>query len=84
MDRRSNRRRSRNIHDGRAPNSRVTIDAFADNGEIDGIDKLIMLIASASGDTTLSLAELRRAVCGEVLAAGGVAAAIRHREIILS
>jgi hypothetical protein len=44
---------------------------------------LILLIAAASGDTTMTLAELRAEVCGEAIKAGGVAAAIKAREIIL-
>ena len=61
----------------------VTVTAALDDGEIDGIDKLILLIAAASGDTAMTLAELRRAVCAEAIAAGGVAAAIKRRQIIL-
>lgn len=86
MNRRNNRRRARSIHDGRTVNDRATIDtvtAALDDGEIDGIDKLILLIAAASGDTAMTLAELRRAVCAEAIAAGGVAAAIKRRQIIL-
>jgi hypothetical protein len=85
MKRRNNRRRARDTYNGRAM---VAIDISAcrtllDDGEIDGIDRLILLCAVASGDTPLSLAELRREVCGEALAAGGVEAAIKRRQIIL-
>jgi hypothetical protein len=89
MNRRSNRRRPHN-NKGRAVRlgSTVAIDPSAIRAtlrdkQIGGIDRLILLVAIASGMPSMSLAELRRAVCGEVLDAGGVQAAIRNREIIL-
>jgi hypothetical protein len=87
MKRRKSRRRQRGLHDGRLGDS-TTIDANAckallNDGKIGGIDRLILLIAAASGDTTMTLAELRAEVCGEAIKAGGVAAAIKAREIIL-
>jgi hypothetical protein len=85
MNRRKNRRRRQHIHDGRVSlNDRITISASAckallSNGGIDGIDRLMILCAVASGDTTLSLAELRAEVCRKVIKAGVVQAAIRAR-----
>jgi hypothetical protein len=86
MKRRNKRRRREALHDGRV-SDRAMINtseckALLDDGEIDGIDRLILLVAIASGNTTMTLAELRAEVCGEALDAGGVAAAIRNREII--
>jgi hypothetical protein len=87
MNRRSNRRRARGVHDGRV-SDRAMINtseckALLDDGEIDGIDRLMILCAVASGDTTLSLAELRAEVCRKVIKAGGVQAAIRQEPIFL-
>ena len=63
-------------------NAKACHEALRDEG-LDDIARLALLIAAASGDTTMSLAELKAVFHDEVIEAGGVGAAIRHREIIL-
>jgi hypothetical protein len=94
MARRNGRgRRARNSHNSRRDivhlHDQIRIDAAAckvalRDEKLDDMARLMLLVAISAGDTTMTFAELKAAICGEVLEAGGVKAAIRHREIILS
>jgi hypothetical protein len=90
MERRSGRRRQRNVHNDRGVHLGDTVTiaaagcraALRDEG-LDDVARLMLLVAISSGYTTMTVAELKAAACGAVLDAGGIKAAINRRQIIL-
>jgi hypothetical protein len=85
MNRRSNRRRARNAHNSRNDIvhlcDRIRIDSAAcrevlRDEKLDDLARLMLMVAVAHGDVTMTFAELKAAICGAVLDAGSVEAAI--------
>jgi hypothetical protein len=87
MNRRSNRRRARNAHNSRNDVvhlcDRIRIDSAAcrevlRDEKLDDMARLMLLVAVAHGDVTLTFGELKVEIAAQVLNAGGVQAAIRQ------